>query len=126
VGGAIAVRMTAAEFFALPDDEESKRELIDGDVCQVASGEIVRERVKGNIILSPSSSKMSCLVSPFRRRISLKELRKEFSLGELRTPGPVRNSSVTRNGFSGRSQRKETQQFRQQRVRERSGNDSGS
>ena len=48
MGTAIAVRMTAAEFDALPDDEEVKRELIDGEVCEMASGGPVHERVKGN------------------------------------------------------------------------------
>jgi len=51
MGAAIAVRMTAAEFAALPDDGESKRELIDGEVCEMASGGPVHERVKGNVAL---------------------------------------------------------------------------
>ena len=50
MGAAIAVRMTAAEFDALPDDGESKRELIDGEVCEMASGGPVHETVKGRII----------------------------------------------------------------------------
>ena len=49
MGAAIAVRMTAVEFDALPDDGESKRELIDGEVCEMASGGPVHERVKGNV-----------------------------------------------------------------------------
>src|SRR5450432_1149232 len=50
MGTATAVRMTAAEFAALPEDEE-KRELIDGEVCEVASGGPVHETVKGNVAL---------------------------------------------------------------------------
>ena len=48
MGAATAVRMTFAEFDALPDDEEVKRELIGGEVCEMASGGPVHERVKGN------------------------------------------------------------------------------
>ena len=51
MGTAIAVRMTAAEFAALPDDEDVKRELIDGEVCEMAKGGLVHETVKGNILL---------------------------------------------------------------------------
>jgi Uma2 family endonuclease len=51
MGATIAVRMTAAEFDALPDDGESKRELIDGEVCEMASGGPVHETVKGNVAL---------------------------------------------------------------------------
>jgi Uma2 family endonuclease len=43
--------MTSAEFAALPDDDESKLELIDGEVC-VVSGGPVHETVKGNVIVS--------------------------------------------------------------------------
>ena len=35
--GTTAVRMTVAEFAALPDDDGVKRELIDGEVCEMAS-----------------------------------------------------------------------------------------
>ena len=41
--------MTEAEFAALPDDDGVKRELIDGEVCEMASGGPVHERVKGNV-----------------------------------------------------------------------------
>lgn len=52
MGTATAVRMTSVEFAALPDDDEiTKRELIDGEVCEVASGGLVHETVKGNISL---------------------------------------------------------------------------
>ena len=48
MGTLIAVRMTATDFDALPDDGESKRELIDGEVFEMASGGPVHERVKSN------------------------------------------------------------------------------
>jgi Uma2 family endonuclease len=51
MGTAIAYRMTAAEFAALSDDSDLKRELIDGEVCEVASGGPVHETVKGNVAL---------------------------------------------------------------------------
>ena len=51
MGTAVALHMTAAEFAALPDDSENKRELIDGEVCEVASGGPIHETVKGNISL---------------------------------------------------------------------------
>src|SRR5579862_3306675 len=50
MGTATAVRMTSTEFAALPDDEEAKRELIDGEVCEMASSGLVHETVKGNVI----------------------------------------------------------------------------
>jgi Uma2 family endonuclease len=48
MGTATAVRLTADEFAALPDDSEEKVELIDGEVCEMASGGPVHETVKGN------------------------------------------------------------------------------
>ena len=36
--GTTAVRMTVDEFAALPDDDGVKRELIDGEVFEMASG----------------------------------------------------------------------------------------
>ena len=51
MGAATAVRMTFAEFDALPDDEEVKRELIGGEVCEMASGGPVHETVKGKVAL---------------------------------------------------------------------------
>ena len=41
--------MTVAEFAALPDEDGVKRELIDGEVFEMASGGPVHERVKSNI-----------------------------------------------------------------------------
>ena len=43
--------MTFAEFDALPENEDWKRELIDGEVYEMASGGPVHERVKGIAIL---------------------------------------------------------------------------
>jgi len=51
MGTAVAVRMTVAEFATLSDDSEFKRELIDGEVCEMSSGGPVHETVKGNIAL---------------------------------------------------------------------------
>ena len=42
--------MTVDEFAALPDDDGVKRELIDGEACEMASGGPVHERVKSNVI----------------------------------------------------------------------------
>ena len=49
--GITAVRMTEAEFAALPDDDGVKRELVDGELCEMASGGPVHETVKGNVLL---------------------------------------------------------------------------
>ena len=43
--------MTVDEFAALPDDDGVKRELIDGEVWETASGGLTHETVKGNVIL---------------------------------------------------------------------------
>ena len=43
--------MSVDEFAALPDDDGVKRELIDGEVYEMASGGRVHETVKGNVNL---------------------------------------------------------------------------